>query len=313
MAASKGGSELMTGGIQGLLQGRARAFKCGRHAALVGLVALGGCSRDSDPVAMWHAFQGGAIAAPRQAPPGADAPYPNLSSVPGRPQIEDAAARGRIAAGLVSDRANAQYATSSALAALPASAPRRPVPAADTGMSASLDAAARLETPTTAPPRTAPVGRVAAVPLAAPASSAPAAAMPDVPDSPPTPARLPGVAQTTRAAPPPVAPPPAPPAAALPPGAPVSVGFTEGSATLPDAMIPALRTLAAQRAGRQIAVAGFGDAPEADQGAQSRALPLAWERSGAIARVLQAAGVPESALSITARASGHGGVARITD
>jgi hypothetical protein len=29
--------------------------------------------------------------------------------------------------------------------------------------------------------------------------------------------------------------------------------------------------------------------------------------------VLQAAGVPESALSITARASGHGGVARITD
>ena len=308
----------MTGGVQGLLQGGAWAFKCCRHVVLAGLVLAGGCSWMSDPVTMWHEFQGGRLNEPRQPPPGQDAPYPNLATVPGRPQTDDAATRGRIAAGLVADRANAQYATTSALGALPATAPRRPAPAADTGMSASLAAAARLETPTTAPPRTAPVGRVAAAPLAAALDApqdvtppAPVGAMPSVPDSPPAPARLPGVAQSTQPVPPPVAPPVPPAPLLLPVGAPVTVGFVEGSATVPEASIPPLKALAAQRAGRSIAVAGFGDAPEADQAAQSRALPLAWERSGAIARVLQAAGVPESALTVTAQGSGHGGVARI--
>jgi outer membrane protein OmpA-like peptidoglycan-associated protein len=41
--------------------------------------ALGGCA---GPVATYHDIEGGAIAQARQAPPGADVPYPNLASVP---------------------------------------------------------------------------------------------------------------------------------------------------------------------------------------------------------------------------------------
>jgi outer membrane protein OmpA-like peptidoglycan-associated protein len=41
--------------------------------------ALGGCA---GPVATYHDLEGGAIAQARQAPPGADAPYPNLARVP---------------------------------------------------------------------------------------------------------------------------------------------------------------------------------------------------------------------------------------
>ncbi len=303
----------MTGGINRLLQGWAMAFKCDGMVLLAGLLALAGCSALGDPVGMLHDLRGGAIAAPRQSTPGADAPYPNLATVPGRPQTDDAATRGRIAAGLVADRANAQYATQSALGALPPSSPLpRPAPAVDSGMSASLDAAARTETPTTQPPRTAPVGRVAATPLAPPLS-APPGALPDVPDHPPAPASLPGVVRTTAPAPPPLAPPAPPAAVVLPAGAPVAVSFADGSAALPDAAIPQLKALAAQRAGRPIAVAGFGGAAEADQADQSRVLPLAWERSGAIARALQAAGVPEAAITVTAQATGRGGVARLAE
>ncbi len=41
--------------------------------------ALSGCA---GPVATYHDIEGGAIAEQRQAPPGADQPYPNLASVP---------------------------------------------------------------------------------------------------------------------------------------------------------------------------------------------------------------------------------------
>lgn len=43
---------------------------------------LGGCA---GPVSVYHDIEGGAIAKNRQAPPGADAPYPNLASVPAAP------------------------------------------------------------------------------------------------------------------------------------------------------------------------------------------------------------------------------------
>ena len=99
----------------------------------------------------------------------------------------------------------------------------------------------------------------------------------------------------------------------LPDAASVAIGFVAGSASLPESALASLNALAVRRAGRGITVAGFGDAAEADQTAQANALPLAWERSGTIARVLQAAGVPEAALTITARATGHGGVARIAE
>ncbi|OYY05619.1 MAG: hypothetical protein B7Y73_01145 [Acidocella sp. 35-58-6] len=49
---------------------------------LVVALTLGGCG---SPVGLYHDVQGGAIDQPRQAPPGADLPYPNLASVPAAP------------------------------------------------------------------------------------------------------------------------------------------------------------------------------------------------------------------------------------
>ncbi len=284
-----------------------------RLLGLSGVVALAGCASlpGVDPLGWWHQQEGGRIAEPRPAAPGAEAAWPNLSSVPTRPQADDAATRGRIAAGLVADRANAQYATGSALpppGRVPVAAP-----AAASGMNASLEAADRPAVPAP-PPRPAPVTKVAATPLAAPvAAPVTDTPMPAIPDGPPAPPGLPGVRQTTIAAPAPVAPPAVQAAPVLPPGAPVTVAFADGAAELPAAARTALIALAGVRAGRTIVVAGFGEAPEGDPAAQSRALPLAWERAGVIARALQAAGVPEAALNVTASAVGRGGAARLTE
>ncbi len=60
-------------------------------------MALSGCS---GPVGLYHDVQGGAIDQPRQAPPGADRPYPNLASVPDEPKplsdSEQAALQARL-------------------------------------------------------------------------------------------------------------------------------------------------------------------------------------------------------------------------
>jgi outer membrane protein OmpA-like peptidoglycan-associated protein len=183
-------------------------------------------------------------------------------------------------------------------------------------MGASLAAASRDPvTPAAAPPRRAPVGKVEAAPLTPPQpnAAAPDTPPPDVPAAAPLPPSLDGVRQATAPTPPPVAPPPAPAVVPLPQGAPVAVAFADGSASLPDAARTQLRTLAERRAGRPILVAGYGSAAEGDTAGQSRALPLAWERAGAIAGALQAAGVPANALSVSARATGQGGVARIAE
>lgn len=283
------------------------------HAVVV--LTLSGCGGPGaeTPIAWWHQLQGGPLAEARPPPPRADAPYPNFSAVPSRPAVEDAAQRRRIAAGLVADRANAQYGAAAALPPPTTAAAARipappPAPAGDMG--ASLAATSREPaSPSATPPRRAPVGRVEQAPLTPPpVADSP---LPAIPSAPPPPPALEGVRQATAAAPPPVAPPPAPVVAALPPGAPVAVAFADGSATLPDAARAQLRTLAERRAGRSIVVAGYGSAAEGDTAGQSRALPLAWERAGAIAGALQAAGVPAGALSVSARATGQGGVARI--
>src|SRR5690348_8595693 len=53
-----------------------------------------------NPVQWWHGLQGGAIAQHRPPPPNADAPYPNLGSIPPKPEMPDPAARQRIASAL---------------------------------------------------------------------------------------------------------------------------------------------------------------------------------------------------------------------
>lgn len=61
-------------------------------------LGLAGCA---GPVGLYHSAEGGAIAQPLQAPPGADAPYPNLANVPAAPvqlsASEEAAVGQRLA------------------------------------------------------------------------------------------------------------------------------------------------------------------------------------------------------------------------
>jgi len=62
------------------------------------LESLGGCSI---PIGIYHDIEGGAIAQRRQAPPGADLPYPNLASIPVTPKplspVQQSAVNKRIA------------------------------------------------------------------------------------------------------------------------------------------------------------------------------------------------------------------------
>ncbi|MCB5944850.1 hypothetical protein LI953_08845, partial [Acidocella sp. KAb 2-4] len=57
--------------------------------------SLGGCS---SPLGLYHSLEGGAIAQSRQAPPGANQPYPNLADVPAAPAATPAGAQAAIAA-----------------------------------------------------------------------------------------------------------------------------------------------------------------------------------------------------------------------
>jgi hypothetical protein len=293
----------VTGRVQGVQVRRVLAA-----AALLLFAApllLAGCTDSGplDPVAAWHGVQGGSIAGQRPPPPGSDAPYPNLASVPARPEADDAAARARVAAGLMADQANAALAVATPIV-LPA--PARPggaVAAPDSGASASLAAASKPASgPAASRAGTAPT---LSVPVTPPPPAAIGAAMAVRPPPPPT---LPGVAQVTAPAPPGTLPPP-PPATATA----VAVAFLPGSVELSPVGSRDLRSLAARRTGRTVIVAGYGDAPEGDPARQADALAVAWQRAAAIARGLAAAGVPAAAMEVTARATGQGGQARLAN
>lgn len=274
--------------------------------ALLGVLLLAGCggTNSGGPVAWWHQLEGGRIAADRPAPPNADAPFPNLANIPARPTATPSPERSQIAAGLVADRANANYAAGRPN--LITRGPPQLAPPQQDAQGASMGAASA--------PRAAPRGAVANVSLPAPAA-ADAAAMPAMSAIPPSQANLPGVGGITVPAPPPLAPPAAPVAMPPPPvaGAPVAIGFAPGSAALPPDALPALRALAARRAGRTIMVAGYGDAPAADIATQAGSLDLALARSRAIAVGLAQAGVPISAIDQESKAIGSGGLARIVE
>lgn len=70
-----------------------------RVAALVGLLALTGCST-YNPVALFHRYEGGVIGANPPPAPGLDAPWPNLASVPARPPVLSAKEQARVRARL---------------------------------------------------------------------------------------------------------------------------------------------------------------------------------------------------------------------
>ena len=162
-----------------------------RRAPLLALL-LAGCSSlpaSMNPVSWWHDLQGGKIAEERPPPPGADQPYPNLASVPPKPEAPDRAALANIATALIADRTNAQHAAAAAPIAdpslpsaspglfgrgtVPPPAPPPPPGAAQASATmAAADARRRAPSPPATPPEAvpapakAPLGTVQSAPLA---------------------------------------------------------------------------------------------------------------------------------------------------
>jgi hypothetical protein len=157
--------------------GKARGLRAAdqaRPALLVALVvALAGCTDrwaelDPRPVVA-NIF--GAHLEGREPPPGLDQPWPNLASVPARPEPPDAATRARVSDGLAQDRAASRAPLAPggrpapALGAAPPAPPRLaavppirldPAPAAPAALPAPSPAAPPPSEPTAAPPAAAP-------------------------------------------------------------------------------------------------------------------------------------------------------------
>lgn len=120
--------------------------RCGAAFSVVLAFSLCGCS---SPVGLYHSFEGGAIAQNRQAPPGANLPYPNLADVP------------------------------AGLPAMPAGEQEAIATQAHTGVSApSPGALAGLTLPTAAPPVPNVPGLTLTAPPPPPPALAPVAAAP---------------------------------------------------------------------------------------------------------------------------------------
>ncbi len=78
---------------------RARRQALRRRAGLMaGWLAAAGLAGCADPATLLHQHEGGAIAQSRPAPPGLDAPYPNLASVPPPPPKVDIASQDSLRA-----------------------------------------------------------------------------------------------------------------------------------------------------------------------------------------------------------------------
>ena len=126
---------------------------------------LAGCSSfpaSMNPVSWWHDLQGGKIAEERPPPPGADQPYPNLASVPPKPEAPDRAALANIATALIADRTNAQHAAAAAPIADPSLPSASPAPVRPRHRAAAAAAAAAGGRGRRAPPWRRPTHRRAA-------------------------------------------------------------------------------------------------------------------------------------------------------
>jgi len=313
----------------------------------IALLPIGCSSVSMNPIAWMHDAEGGDIASERPPVPQADAPYPNLASVPERPAPADPHVRAQIAQGLVADRANAQYALTSEP---PAPTGVRPL----TAIKPDESAGARMQTAAASPrpvrpspaPAPTPSTDTAAKPDAAVSgaqkvlqpmrearAAEPVATLPPVAAAPPAAARV-GQRPTTPspaeappaapiAAPTAVAPAPAPAPIAAPATQPVPpsqvsgktlrIGFAPGSDTLPGDALAALKLFAHERGARSMVITGFGDSTDSDAKAQSAALPLALARARAVASYLMAAGVPPASVRVGAQAQGQGAAVRLAD
>ncbi len=263
-------------------------------AAGVLALALSGCAHgvgSYDPVTWWHRLEGGQIAQNRPQPPGINAPYPNLATIPSRPAALSARARAEAASSLLQDQENGAYALAQPVAPPPPAPAAPPAPGAD-ALGARM-AAVGSQPAAAAPAATAP----APAPGSGPVAEAVGDASLAIPAAPPPPPNLPGVPWLTQAAPLPQAPPipPAPPPAGT--GKPVAVRFARDSAVLSPDAAAALKRLARARSASVVAVTGFGEALGNEPAIQGAALRLAWARAAAIAAVLRRDGVPDSAMT----------------
>ncbi len=275
-------------------------------AVATGLAGCSGRTPIDTGADLFHGLEGGAIADQRPPPPGADAPYPHMSSIPSRPAAPDVAAQQRIADQLASQRDAATTAAASSPLTAPPPPPATPKPPAAPDPNANrvvVDAVASPPAVPAAPPPVAPSGIDSVPSVPAAVASGP---VPSLAATPPAPAVGFGV----------VPPPPAPPAAAIvpPPAAPagtVTVAFTPGSATLPPSAPLNLRRFALAHKGVAVTIIGKGDAVLPGADAQARALDLGLRRAQAIAASLAEAGVVASNLHLRAQAAGQGGSASL--
>ena len=217
LSSGSGGQPKVAGGRVQAGCGRVSGTSGLRYRRLAPLAALllAGCASfpsSMNPVSWWHDLQGGKIAEERPPPPGADQPYPNLASVPPKPEQPDRAALANIASALIADRTNAQHLAAAAPLpdpSLPSASPALfgrgtvppPTPAAPPGTAPASATMSAAE----APPAPAATNRsTTTVPEAAPApAKAPVASVQSAPLAPPGAAAQPPAAE---AAPPPALP-----------------------------------------------------------------------------------------------------------
>jgi hypothetical protein len=235
------------------------------------LGSLSACSNSGSfsPIDWWHRQEGGKIADERPAPPGADQPYPNLNTVPGRPTPPNPDDLNKLTAALVADRTNAQHEAQATPMADPSS------PSASPGLFGVGSAPPPGAAPPASPANsfgagnqgagaTPPTGAPAAPPMAS--ASMPAVTTPPPPPAPPAPAPRKAVQSAPLEPPPPAEPPPAPPPVAQVAHAPAAAQ----SAAAPFATTPSAPVAATSLAPPATPTAA---AAQADANAPPPALP----------------------------------------
>lgn len=89
-------------------------------------------------------------------------------------------------------------------------------------------------------------------------------------------------------------------------GASADIVFLQGASSLSQPATDEVKAFAAKRGNAVIGVTGYGDSVSSDPAAQSAALNLGLARAQSIVDALKAAGVPGTAIRVSAEASGRG-------
>jgi outer membrane protein OmpA-like peptidoglycan-associated protein len=85
-----------------------------------------------------------------------------------------------------------------------------------------------------------------------------------------------------------------------------TIVFLERASNLSQPAADEVKAFAAKRGNGTISVVGYGDSTSSDPDAQSAALNLGLSRAQSIVDALKAAGVPGTAIRVSAEASGRG-------